>query len=160
MLAKIFGKLDQWVSSENKAAQAESFRPIPKSVFKVVGQAALLEANLEFGIATTVDVDILNNAKHEVAAKLNELLLAEGLELDPLSNQIWMPEKTIYTTLYKGEWTHALLAQTEYIMVSKAIKSPEKNKVLLRTYIAHRPPKLFFDLCEKYKINLKSLIEG
>lgn len=160
MLADIFARLDQWVANENQAAKSEGLRTIPKSVFKVVGQAALMEAKLEFSVATTVDVDILNNAKHEVVAKLNELLVAEGLELDPLSNEIWMPDETKYIDLYRGDWTHAVLAQTPYIMVSKALKSPEKNKILLRNYIAHRPPKIFFDLCTKYAVNLQSIVKG
>jgi hypothetical protein len=160
MLADIFARLDQWVANENQAAKSEGLRTIPKSVFKVVGQAALLEAKLEFSVATTVDVDILNNAKHEVVAKLNELLVAEGLELDPLSNEIWMPDETKYIDLYRGDWTHAVLAETPYIMVSKALKSPAKNKILLRNYIAHRPPKIFFDLCTKYAVNLQSIVKG
>jgi hypothetical protein len=160
MLAQIFARLDQWISIENQAVNTEGFRPLPKSVFKVVGQAALMEANLEFSIAATVDVDILNNAKHEVVAKLNELLIAEGLELDPLSNEIWMPDETSYIDLYRGDWTHALLAETPYIMVSKALKSPDKNKILLRNYVAHRPPKVFFDLCTKYAVNLQSIVKG
>lgn len=160
MLADIFARLDQWVANENQAAKSEGLRTIPKSVFKVVGQAALMEAKLEFSVATTVDVDILNNAKHEVVAKLNELLVAEGLELDPLSNEIWMPDETKYIDLYRGDWTHAVLAETPYIMVSKALKSPEKNKILLRNYIAHRPPKIFFDLCTKYAVNLQSIVKG
>lgn len=102
MLAEIFAELDQWVADENKSAGINGFRSIPRSVFRVVGQAALMEAELDFSIATTVDVDVLNNAKHEVVAKLSELLTAEGLELDPLSNEIWMPDETIYVDIYKG----------------------------------------------------------
>jgi len=160
MLNEIFARLDRWVSTENESTNFQGLPALPKSVFRVVGQTALLEANLEFAIAATVDVDILNNAKYEVLAKLNELLIAEGLELDPLSNEIWMPEETNYIDLYQGEWIHALLAEPQYIMVSKALKSPSKNKVLLRQYIAHGPHQVFFDLCEKYKINLQSIVRG
>ena len=142
MLAAIFERLDQWVSAENHDAVVEGFLSLPKSIFRVVGQAALLEAKLQFSVAATVDVDVLNNAKHEVVAKLGELLVAEGLELDPLSNQIWMP------------------SETEYIMVSKSLKSTAKNKALLRSYIASRPPEIFFTLCEKYKVDLSLIIEG
>jgi hypothetical protein len=159
LLAGIFERLDQWVAVANNAANREGFRPIPKSLFRVVGQAALLEANLEFSVAATVDVDLINDAKHEVVAKLNELLVAEGLELDPISNEIWMPSETQYLDLYKGEWVVALRAETEFIMVSKALKSPEKNKVLLRNYLAHRPPQSFFELCKKYKIDLGKIVE-
>ncbi|MEY4630999.1 MAG: hypothetical protein RIQ81_1119 [Pseudomonadota bacterium] len=159
-LATIFEQLDQWVMAENKNATVEGIRLLPKSLFRVVGQAALLEAKVEFNVAATVDVDVLNNAKHEVVAKLSELLLAEGLELDPLSNEIWMPLETQYVEIFKGDWVTSLRAETEFIMVSKALKAPAKNRVLLRNYIATRPPVSFFEMCEKYKVNLDTVIEG
>ncbi len=159
-LDAVFERLEQWVTAENKSATIEGFQLLPKSDFRVVGQTALLEANLQFNIASTVDVDVLNNAKHEVVAKLSELLIAEGLELDPLSNEIWMPSETRYLEIFRGDWIEATRAETEYIMVSKALKAPTKNKVLLRNYIATRPPDSFFKMCEKYKIDLSAIIEG
>jgi hypothetical protein len=159
-LTTIFEQLDQWVTAENQSATAEGFRPLPKSIFKVVGQAALLEAKLKFNVAATVDVDVLNNAKHEVVAKLSELLMAEGLELDPLSNEIWMPPETQYIEIFKGDYVTAMRAETEFIMVSKALKALAKNRVLLRSYIANRPPLSFFKMCEKYKVDLNAVIEG
>ena len=103
-LAAIFERLDQWVTAENKSATIDGFQLLPKSIFRVVGQAALLEAKVRFNVAATVDVDVLNNAKHEVVAKLSELLMAEGLELDPLSNEIWMPMETQYVEIVNGDW--------------------------------------------------------
>ena len=82
-LAAVFERLDHWVTAENQSATIEGFRLLPKSIFRVVGQAALLEANVQFNVAATVDVDVLNNAKHEVVAKLSELLMAEGLDSIP-----------------------------------------------------------------------------
>jgi len=159
MLAGIFERLDLWVAGENRLAGAQGFREIPKSEFRVVGQAALLEAKLNFSVAATVDVDILNNAKHEVVAKLREILISEGLELDSLSHQIWMPDETEYADLYQGEWVRAFLAGTEYIMLSKALKAPAKNAVLIRNYVAHQPSGSFFELCDKYSVDLKSILE-
>ena len=159
-LTTIFEQLDQWVTAENKSSTVEGFRLLPKSIFRVVGQAALLEANVQFNVAATVDVDVLNNAKHEVVAKLSELLMTEGLELDPLSNEIWMPLETKYIEIFKGVWVTAMRAETEFIMVSKALKAPTKNRVLLRNYIATRPPLSFFKMCEKYKVDLNGVIEG
>ena len=109
MLAGIFERLDLWVAGENRLAGAQGFREIPKSEFRVVGQAALLEAKLNFSVAATVDVDILNNAKHEV--------------------------------------------------VAKALKAPAKNAVLIRNYVAHQPSGSFFELCDKYSVDLKSILE-
>ena len=159
-LAAVFERLDQWVTAENQSATIEGFRLLPKSIFRVVGQAALLEANVQFNVAATVDVDVLNNAKHEVVAKLSELLMAEGLELDPLSNEIWMPSETLYIEIFKGDWVTAMRAETEFIMVSKALKAPSKNRVLLRNYVAMRPPTSFFKMCEKYNVDLNAVIEA
>lgn len=159
-LATIFERLDQWVTAENKSATIDGFQLLPKSIFRVVGQAALLEANVQFNVAATVDVDVLNNAKHEVVAKLSELLMAEGLELDPLSNEIWMPMETHYVEIVKGDWVTAMRAETEFIMLSKALKAPAKNRVLLRNYIATQPPLSFFQMCEAYNIDLNAIIEG
>ncbi len=159
-LAAVFERLDQWVTAENQSATIEGFRLLPKSIFRVVGQAALLEANVLFNVAATVDVDVLNNAKHEVVAKLSELLMAEGLELDPLSNEIWMPSETRYIEIFNGDWVTAMRAETEFIMVSKALKAPSKNRVLLRNYVATRPPTSFFKMCEKYNVDVNAVIEG
>ena len=125
-LATVFERLDQWVTTENKSASIEGFRLLPKSIFMVVGQAALLDANVQFNVTATVDVDVLHNAKHEVVAKLSELLVADGFELDPLSNEIWMPSETRFIEIFKGEWVTATRAETEFIIVSKALKAPEK----------------------------------
>lgn len=159
-LATIFERLDQWVTAENQSATIEGFRLLPKSIFRVVGQAALLEAKVQFNVAATVDVDVLNDAKHEVVAKLSEILIAEGLELDPLSNQIWMPIETQYVEIFKGDWVTAMRAETEFIMLSKALKAPAKNRVLLRNFLATRPPLSFFKMCQKYKVDLNAVIEG
>ena len=159
-LATVFEQLDQWVTTENQSATIEGFPLLPQSVFRVVGQAALLEAHVQFNVAATVDVDVLNNARHEVVAKLSELLNAEGLELDPLGNEIWMPSETLYVDIFRGDWITAMRAETEHIMVSKALKAPTKNRVLLRSYIATRPPESFFKMCEKYRVDLNGIIES
>lgn len=122
--------------------------------FRVVGQNALLEAKLDLKLAATVDVDTIDNASHSVRAKLSEFLRLEGLELDPLGNEIWMPEETRYTDIYIGDWVRALRAWPVYILVSKAKFAIDKNKGLIRQYLAHRPDPLFFDLCEKYEVDI------
>ena len=51
-------------------------------------------------------------------------------------------------------------AETEFIMLSKALKAPAKNRVLLRNFLATRPPLSFFKMCGKYKVDLNAVIEG
>jgi hypothetical protein len=158
LLKPIFRKLDEWVIEQNREAQIESFRPIKACTFRVVGQTALLEASIDLEIAATADVDAFNDAEFSVVAKLNELLLSEGLQYDQLSNEIWMPAETLYTDIFRGTWVTALLAQVEFVMLSKAKMAPTKNRILLRNYVASEPPVSFFALCRKYKVDLTSIL--
>lgn len=159
MLAIIFEILDGWINDENKEARREGLRAIAKCEFRIVGQMALMEAKLDLHIAVTGDVDAFNNAHHSVMTKWNDLLIANGLKYDLLSNEIWMPAETIYLEIYKGDWVTAFRAEPEYIMISKAKMAMEKNRLLLRQYIASRPPQIFFDLCLKYSVNLDRVWE-
>ena len=158
MLKEIFKKLDNWIEEENIQATNNSFPSLKVCEFRVVGQNALLEAKLRLKIAATVDVDTIDNASHSIRAKLNELLKLEGLELDPLGNEIWMPEETRYVDIFVGKWLRATRALPVYILVSKAKFAVNKNKDLILQYLAHDPDPEFFDLCEKYDVDLNEFI--
>ncbi len=60
---------------------------------------------------------------------------------------------------FKGKWLKAYLAKPEYILLSKAMKAPEKNKALIVEYLASEPPATFFNLVQKYKVNLDKFLE-
>lgn len=159
MIAEIFEKLDQWVGQQNAEATREGLPAIPRCEFRIVGQTALMEANLKIDLASTADVDAMNNATYAVIAKLNDLLQAKGLEYDQLSNEIWMPPESKYVDVFRGTWVVAIRAEPEFVMLSKAKKARAKNKKLLQQYIASSPPRTFFDLCQKYKVNLKQILQ-
>lgn len=157
-LEHIFRKLDQWIDGKNAEALHNGLLSIPKSEFRVVGQTALMEARLDFEVVATADVDAVSNATYVVLAKFNELLKVEALEYDQLSSEIWMPEETTYVDIYRGKWVTALRAEVPFIMVSKAKMAMSKNKMLLRQYIASNPAKIFFDLCQKHRVNIGDIL--
>jgi hypothetical protein len=159
MLSVIFEKLDDWVNEQNIEARKESFLPISACTFRVVGQTALLEAKLNLAIAATADVDAYNDAAFSVISKFSELLRMEGLEYDPLSNEIWMPPETTYEDLFRGKWVVAQVARPEYVILSKAKMAPVKNRVLLLDYVASEPDEFFFDLCKKHQVDLAKILE-
>lgn len=140
-------------------AMREGFSSPKKCSVRVVGQTALLEANLDIEIAATVDVDAFIEAESLVIAQFSQLLRYEGLEYDQLSNEIWMPEETKYVDIFRGDWVVAMLAQPEFVMLSKAKMALGKNKMLLRDYIASEPAELFFRLCEKYRVNIENILK-
>jgi hypothetical protein len=143
---------------EERDARAAGLAPIKACEFKIVGQTALLHSALQLSLAATADVDVFTDAHFVVKAKLNELLQAIGLELDPLSDEIWMPEETRYDALFSGTLVKAAYAQAIYVLVSKACKAPEKNRTLLRAYLAGDPSEDFVRLCHKYGADLSRLV--
>lgn len=159
MLDDIFASLDVWLSQEADASRHEGTLPLRACEFKIVGQTALLQASLGLSIAATADVDAFTDAEYVVKVKLNELLRVVGLELDPLSDEIWMPKETRYTPFFKGVMVEASRAEPVHVLVSKALKAPEKNKTLLRAYLAGEPTPEFFELCEKYKVDLANILK-
>jgi hypothetical protein len=158
VLANIFRSLEEWVDLENAAARAGGLPPLKRSRFRIVGQTALLHASLGFDVTATMDVDAYTDASYAIKSRFNELLRAEGLELDPLSDEIWMPTETRYVEIFAGDWIHAERAEPEYVLVSKAVKALEKNKQLLRSYLAAAPADKFFVLCQKYGVNLGAVV--
>jgi hypothetical protein len=157
VLKGVFEELDDWIIEENRMAIEQSAIPIDKCEFKVVGQAALLEARLDLSIAATGDLDVFVKVRYEVIEKLNVILKPKGMVYDILSSQIWMPDETEYTDIYSGEFVTATRALPEYILVSKAKHAARKNRDLIMQYLASGPPDRFFDLCEKYEIALDKL---
>ncbi len=158
MLKNIFKTLDKWIAEENKARRTDGALEIDKAEFRVLGQTALLESQLELHLIATQDVDAYVKAQQEVYKKLDELLKAEGKHLDPDWRQIWMPEETEYDELYTGKLVTALIAKPEYVLISKALKAPKKNRALIVEYLASGASKKFEVLAEKYKVDLEQFL--
>lgn len=154
MLRNIFLTLDKWILEENKRRKLNGTLETEVAEFRVLGQTALFESKLNLHLIATHDVDMYVKAQHIVWNKLDELLKAQGKHLDLNWQQIWMPEETEYDHIYKGKFVTALIAKPEYILLSKAMKAPEKNGALIVEYLAKGPSKKFEDLVKKYKVDL------
>lgn len=159
MFETIFAILDDWIDDQNREARREGLREIQSCEFKILGQIALMEAATDLHIGMTKDFDAVSNAPYAVMRKLDELLGANGFQYDLLSSEIWMPDETTYVELLKGKWVTALRAELLYVMISKARMAVVKNRILLRQYLASKPPRQFFDLCLKYGISLEEILK-
>lgn len=159
VLKEVFKKLDNWILKENHSAIEESARQISNCEFKLLGQTALIEAKIDLSLAQTADVDAYTDAAHVVTEKLNKLLSVEGLHLDNLGKEIWMPEETKYQVYFIGKFIKVFLAEPDYIIFSKALKAPVKNKALVTEYLAKEPSDLFFKMAEKYKLNFEEFLQ-
>jgi hypothetical protein len=59
------------------------------------------------------------------------LLGKNGKVLDPHGHEVWMPRETRYDPLYQGRYVEALVADPDAVLISKALKAPEKNKPMI-----------------------------
>lgn len=159
MLQPVFIALDAWIETENTKRQASGILKIAACEIKVIGQTALIEANLLLHVPATMDVDVFANYEYPVRKKFEELLQESGKVLDPVGNEAWMPEETEYLDFLNGKWVKAYLAKVEYVMLPKAKKAPEKNMSLLTDYIASQPSDIFFILSKKHGIDLNFFLE-
>ena len=106
----------------------------------------------------TADVDAYTNASYRVVQKLNQLLEPLGKHYDQFSSEIWMPEETEYLSFFDGYRVSVTIAKEEYILISKALKALELNRMLLVEYISRGPSQLFVDLTKKYGISFDSIL--
>lgn len=70
-----------------------------------------------------------------------------------------MPDETEYEVVFQGKWIHASIAKPEFVILSEALKAPERNKNLIADYVASGPPERFFKLVEMYQINLSKMLD-
>ncbi len=159
MLKKIFKELDRWIETQNIERVEEGMLRIDTCEIKVIGQTALLEAQISLHVPATMDVDVFANYEFSVMRKFAELLSANGKKLDPVGHEAWMPTETEYEDFFTGKWLKAYLAKPEYVLMSKALKAPKKNKALVAEYLASEPPEIFFKMAQKYKVNLDPFLE-
>lgn len=154
ILREIFNTLNDWIEAENQTARSEGLIFIDDCRFQLLGQSALMCSDIGIEIRATADLDAYTNAQYSVIKYLDNLLLPYGMKFDTLSKEIWMPEETKYTPFYSGSHVTVELAEVEYLLVSKAKFAMEKNRPLLIEYLSKEPTELFFELAEKYKLDL------
>lgn len=154
MLFNCFQELDQWMNQENSKARVSGFIPLEGCEILVVGQTALLEAKLDLHLVATADVDVYRELNYSVRKEFERILLKHGKTLDPVGHEAWMPKETRFEVLFSGKWIQGKIARHEYILISKAKTAPAKNKNLLIEYLASAPSESFFQLANRYEIDL------
>ena len=160
MLEEVFEKLDQKIIAYNTEARENGSALLSGCYIKVVGQSALLEAKLDLHLSATNDVDAYTDATYWIKQKFNSLLGEYEKHLDPHSEEVWMPVETVYNLIYEGRHVHGYIAQAEYVLISKALKSPKKNRDLLLEYLSKDPSDIFFDLAKKYNFDVEAFLNG
>jgi hypothetical protein len=158
MLRPIAQKLDDWIAARNREARADGTRLIRRCRIRLLGQMALIEAGMPLTLAATNDVDVYADYEFSVEAEFRRMLKAQGKDLDPLGHEIWMPKETEYSALYSGRFVELFAADGDAILLSKALKAPAKNRLILVEYLARGASSRFIKLAKKYHLNLEQFV--
>lgn len=158
MLKTVFQQLDRWIESENEHRRNGGGALFPKTVIKVLGQSALFEAKVDLHLAATMDVDAYTEAEWVITKKFDELLRKHGRHWDAHSSEIWMPHETQYAPLFSGQHVEASLAEPDYVLLSKALKAPIKNRNLITDYLAKGASDRFLELAGRYHLDLEQFV--
>ncbi len=138
-LENLFKQLDRKVEEINFHRRAEGILPVSKSSIQLLGQVSLLaneKISAVLTLATTGDLDAFLRMDESVKAEFKMELNKMGWIYDEDSYLIWVPPGAFFTKIF--DLTHILVESIdpESALVSKAVKAPEKNKLLIRESIA------------------------
>ncbi len=141
LLIAIFRELDDWIEAYNTGIDPEQGTRVKPIDVKILGQFSLLANEFAVRVLTlqrTNDLDAILRANDwNIKRVLNrEILAKRGLELDPQSEDIWIPPGAKYELLHDFKNVRISLLDAESALVSKAVKAKEKNKNLIIEAIA------------------------
>ena len=130
-------RLEKEIVKEDIEASESGLILTPKDIsIKVVGQTSLLAdefLSLKIELEATVDFDAFKESSYEIECIFKSVLRDVGMVYDDLSSEIWMPEETIWTTEFEGQFVKIEKAKPIYVIASKAIKAPERNMTLIKS---------------------------
>jgi hypothetical protein len=158
MLKAVAAKLDAWVIARNLEASEEGGLLSKPCRIRVLGQTALLEAGVTLHLNVTNAVVVYANYGHSVGAQFRRLLAEEGKELDPLGKEVWIPRETRYSDLFRGEYVTMQVADAEAVLLSKALKAPQRNRSLIVEYLATGASPRFLAMAERYAVDLAQFV--
>ena len=158
VFTRVLSALDAWMIRENEGFRNDDVLPYKACTIRLLGQAALLEIGLNIPLVATQDVDVYADYEHPVMMKFERLLNRDNLIVDPVGHEVWMPKETEYLLCYEGTCVTGLIAHPDFILISKALKAPAKNRVLLNDYLALGATDRFIELVERYNVDLEQFL--
>ena len=135
----IFNRLDEKLFQENEGRRQSGALLISPVKIMVLGQTALLLADLPFPVAGTMDLDARINGDTLARKMLSEILLPEGLYLESDDHLIWVPKEANYEEWHKGNLLAVFVAEAVAVIASKAKFKRAKDKGIVRMYLQHFP---------------------
>lgn len=158
MLFGVFQDLDRWVAAANRDADEAGLTSFRRATIRVLGQTALLASDTGLTLVATQDVDVYSDCEWAVRKELERLLAAQHQVLDPHGEEVWMPAETEYDLVFDGTWVRGFVAQPDFVLISKALKAPDKNRALVVEYLAQGASPRFMQLADEYDVDLEAFL--
>lgn len=138
-MRKIISDLELKLQGANAERAADSLPPLSKVHLKVLGQMALFadeEASNRLSLVATKDLDAIIDGDWTARTYLKEALRENGLVYDDLSKEIWIPPEATFEVYHDSSLLKVSVLSPLYVILSKAVKAPEKNKQLITEAIS------------------------
>ena len=138
-LRTVFELLNTRMNEVAIERRTEGLSPLSRAAVTLLGQMSLLaqeEVSAILTLAQTGDMDALLEMDFVVKVELKKILEDQGFLYDEDSPLIWIPPGATFKKLFEFDWVEVRVIDAESALVSKAIKAPNKNKVLIREAIA------------------------
>jgi len=133
-LQKLIEDLETEIRAKNLERESLGSPPMPFGEIKLIGQFGLLshpESKESYTLAATKDIDAILERSSFLAMAFVKIVTRLGLEFDELSDEAWIPPEATYDKLHAGQYFEILVLKPEFILLSKAVKAPEKNGPLI-----------------------------
>jgi len=138
LFREIFANLDQCIEIENLRRREDGQLQLTKSKVLILGQTSLLldkKLSAKLRLLQTADLDAKLQMEYFVKNKLKELLSEKGLVYDEESEKVFIPKGSLELDLFEFRNVLVKRLDSESVIVSKAVKDPDKNRQLIQSSV-------------------------
>ena len=138
LLETLIDRLESKLSAQERESEALGSPSLSGGSVTLLGQFALIcqpEAAKLLKLRATFDVDAIIKARGGFQTHFREVVKELGFELDDLSEESWIPEGAVFNKLYEGQRFTISALDPISVLISKAVKAPERNRILVRDAI-------------------------
>ncbi len=133
-MLKFISEFEIRLQRANTERASDGLPPLSKVHLKVLGQMALManiEASSKLHLVATKDLDAIIEGDWTARTLLKNVLQENGMVYDELSSEVWIPPEATFEVMHDSSVLKVSLLSPLFVLASKAVKAPQKNKQLI-----------------------------
>ena len=138
-LKNIITDYEKAISQLNQRRKTDNIEPYKKLRITLLGQFSLFAVSETAALLSPVatkDIDALIEGESTPSDVLKKIMRENGFNYDEESMYIWIPPGSSKKIIYDSDLILCEVLDPIYVLLSKAIKAPEKNKLLIQEGIS------------------------